>query len=84
MDSDLHPPPPSPHSQTESLLGSYFPKKISELDAFLKVRGLGRELESRSQRESLRGHVSEEVREMPLPPALLLPRTRSQLSMKPI
>jgi len=26
-------------TKTENLLGSYFPKKISELDAFLKVLG---------------------------------------------
>ena len=43
FDSDPHPPLPLLYTQTENLLGSYFPRKISELDAFLKVLGLGRE-----------------------------------------
>lgn len=72
FDSDPH--LSHPHlTQTENLLGSYFPKKISELDAFLKVLGLGRQLESRDQGRNLKGgHESEEVRGMPLPPVILL------------
>ena len=73
--SDTH----LPHAQTENLLGSYFPKKISELDAFLKVLGLGRELESRGQGGESEDQESEEVRGRPLPPGLLLPCVRLSL-----